>query len=629
MGLNIYSAKLTGSPGPSGWAQVHEFKPEDEEKLQLRGHLFAVISTSKSEEGINSVASGRELLTRFHEEYFGNTAVSTFTALKGALEKVISEFQSSWGEVEISACAIVSGIVYSAAGGGAQVAVFRDGMFAKILESTKEMVVSASGYPRNDDILILSTRNFFETVPVGVMRASFSGKNLTAAVEAFAPIVYSRKDLGNLGAVFVGFSEENQAEVKLPKKIVGEEKNRIVSNLISFGNTLKNIIASKIKTGFPERKIYVGTEPYEEDVVPQTKKNVVFVGILLLVLLVVSIGFGIRQQRIKSLKSKYEPKLSQARHDLEEAESLFALDPKRARELFINSKNIIDQLLAEKISNPQIKELKGKIDEKQGSILGEYKILPNLFIDLTLLSDGFVGDKLAAGVSKVYVLDKNGKKVVGAAISTKKTEIIAGPDQIASADSLAVYEDRVFTISTNGVYEASDKGKLVIEKSWSGNPLIYAYAGNIYVLDQGGSTILRFPGASGVFGARQVWLSATTKIDISGLSGWSINGSVWLAYENGRIQKLSLGKKDAFQISGVSPSITGISGIFTGIDFKYLYILDKEGKRVVVLAKSGDYIAQYSDDLLGSAKDLVVSEKEKKIIFLTDGKLYSIELKHL
>ena len=628
MGLNIYSAKLTGSPGPSGWAQVHEFKPEDEEKLQLRGHLFAVISTSKSEEGVNSVASGRELLTRLHEEYFGNTTVSTFTALKGSLERVISEFQSSWGEVEISACAIVSDIVYSAAGGGAQVSVFRDGMFAKILESTKETVVSASGYPKTEDILILSTRNFFETVPVGVMRASFSGKNLETAVEAFAPIVYSRKDLGNLGVVFVGFSEENQAEVKMTEKIVGG-KNKIVSNLTSFGITLKNIILSKIKTGFPEKKIYVKTESYEEDVVPQTKKTVVFVGILLLALLVVSIGFGIRQQRIKSLKSKYEPKLSQARHDLEEAESLFTLDPKRARELFINSKNTVDQLLAEKISDPKIKELKGKIDEKQGSILGEYKILSNLFIDLMLLSDGFIGDKLAAGVSKVYVLDKNGKKVVGAAVSTKKTEIVAGPDQIASADSLAAYEDRVFTISENGVYEASDKGKLVIEKSWSGDPLIYAYAGNIYVLDQGGSTILRFPGASGVFGARQVWLSATTKIDVSGLSGWSIDGSVWLAYKNGRIQKLSLGKKDAFQISGVSPNINGISGIFTGIDFKYLYILDKEAKRVVVLTKSGDYVAQYSDDLLGSAKDLVVSEKEKKIIFLTDGKLYSIELKHL
>ena len=90
MSFTVSSSKLTGNPGPSGWVQVHEYLPKDEEKLKLRGHLFAVIATGekgasdpeglRSGGGIENVAAGRELLTRLHEEYFGNTEASAFKA---------------------------------------------------------------------------------------------------------------------------------------------------------------------------------------------------------------------------------------------------------------------------------------------------------------------------------------------------------------------------------------------------------------------------------------------------------------------------------------------------------------------------------------------------------------------
>ncbi|TFH03371.1 MAG: hypothetical protein E4G77_00540, partial [Nitrosopumilus sp.] len=44
--LDISLAKLIGSPGETSWAQVHEFAPDDVEKLKLRGRLVAVIATT-------------------------------------------------------------------------------------------------------------------------------------------------------------------------------------------------------------------------------------------------------------------------------------------------------------------------------------------------------------------------------------------------------------------------------------------------------------------------------------------------------------------------------------------------------------------------------------------------------
>ncbi|MCX6703868.1 MAG: hypothetical protein NTZ07_00270 [Candidatus Woesebacteria bacterium] len=69
--LAITSAKVTAAPSRSGWAQVHEFVPDDPEQLRTRGRLIVVISTKKAGEGIDTIASGREIIGRLHEEYFG------------------------------------------------------------------------------------------------------------------------------------------------------------------------------------------------------------------------------------------------------------------------------------------------------------------------------------------------------------------------------------------------------------------------------------------------------------------------------------------------------------------------------------------------------------------------------
>jgi len=138
MAFNLISSKLTGNPGTSGWAQVHEFAPVEPEKLDSRGRLYAVVATGRHEEGVDAVSAGRELLARLHEEYFGGEEGPAFAVLQNAVKKVSDEFGQSWGEVEIAAVALVSDVVYSVVGGGAQVAIFRNGMLAKILESSKE-----------------------------------------------------------------------------------------------------------------------------------------------------------------------------------------------------------------------------------------------------------------------------------------------------------------------------------------------------------------------------------------------------------------------------------------------------------------------------------------------------------
>jgi len=68
---------------------------------------------------------------------------------------------------------------------------------------------------------------------------------------------------------------------------------------------------------------------------------------------------------------------------------------------------------------------------------------------------------------------------------------------------------------------------------------------------------------------------------------------------------------------------------YTNENAKGVYLLDPTNSRIVVLDKEGKYIAQYTNEKLSNSTGLAVSEEKGLIIFLSENKLYSIEVKHM
>lgn len=623
--LSTTCAKITGNPDESGWAQVHEFRPEDKEKLSLRGHLFAIVATSNVQAGVDSVSAGRELISRLHEEYFGKTSASAFSALKDALEKVISEFASTWGDVEIAAAVFLKGVLYSVVGGGAQVALFRDSALVKILVSEKGKVVSASGYPEENDILFLGTSAFYEKVDEGSIKAALKG-SIQDASEVLASSVHAKDGSGNAGAVLINFRERDVIEISTgADKPIQQKKARPLAGKIK--SDLANIL-QKIIEKLPEKKIYLRGETIELGS-QFNKKLAIPIGAILIGLLAVSIIFGISQKAKRDERQKYSEQLIQAKHEFEEAKSLYTLNPVRSRELILSARGVVEDLLAQGISDSEIESLRDSIEESVGSILGEYNSEANLFVDLSLLSQDFSGDEMASSEGQMYVLDKQGKRIASVFIKTKKAEIVAGPDQVGGAESVSGYVEKVFILSKDGIYEVGKQKKKAIDEIWPAGAWIYSYAGNLYVLERATSSIFRFPAIEGGFASKQNWFGSGVSPDLTKALSWTIDGTVWVLLEKGEILKFTRGSPEGFSISGVSPSLSGATSIYTDENSKHLYVLEPGNKRVVALDKNGSYIAQYFSEKLSEAKDLYVSESEKKMIFLTKGVLYSIELRHL
>jgi len=215
-------------------------------------------------------------------------------------------------------------------------------------------------------------------------------------------------------------------------------------------------------------------------------------------------------------------------------------------------------------------------------------------------------------------------------VDTKKSKVIAGPTVIENPLDLASYEDNVFILFSDGIYLVGSQKTKVIDKVWSGDALIYSFAGNLYVLDKAGNMIYRYSGQTGnTFGSQQNWLSGSTRADFSGALGWGMNGAVYVLYPQSRILKYSLGSPQSFSISGITPEVGNTDAIYADPDNQYVYLLDKAGKRIVVIDRNGKYKAQYINDQISGVSRLVVSEEQKKIILLTGEKLLLIEIKHL
>lgn len=627
--LSITSSKVTTTPGPSGWVQVHEFFPEDIEKRTSRGHLFAVIATKRFEAGVEGIAAGRELIARLQEEYFGDLTLKPFNALKTSCEKVISEFASSWGDVEIAACAVTDNVVYSAAGGGAEVVICRDGMLATILASEGGAVISASGFPKSNDSLLLGTGSFFKNISGGVIKASLENKNAEEAAEIFGPLIHGEDGSGSMGAVIIKFAQEAVPEVfpAISSVAPAVQKFRINEKVDRFKNKFLGFF-SRLSKKMPEQGIYVKPGGVD-DAFSKSKKLSFTVAVILLALLGVSIVFGIKQNRSNSIKASYSGKLAEAQNDLDQAISISGVDATRARALFGTSQDLYNQILALKIKDPKIDELGRKIDQQRGAILGEYRENAQLFWDLSLLSAGFKGDAVSESAGNVYILDKNGKRVVGIEIGSKKSSVIAGPDKISQALGVASYTNSVFVLDSDGIYEVDADRQKVVDKTWTGEAFIQAYTGNLYVLDKDINAIYRYAGENGTFGPKQNWLSSDTKPDFSGARSWAIDGSMYVLFPGAKILKFSLGSPQNFLISGANPNLTNIDAIYASDDAQGIYLLDRAGKRVVVLGKNGEYKAQYVSDKIAEATGLVVSEADKEIILLTGDKLYSLDIKHI
>ncbi len=617
MALHTNTIKISGVPGEFGWSQSFEY-PLDEMNPSRTSLLAIVFSTINKNSEINDAALGRELLNEFRQEYFLDAGKNPENSLKDAVKKIFNDFFQRLDGLEIAAACLTDTNLFTASINGGKVSLYRDNFLVKILDSNTPQLVSASGYPKENDVLVLATSDFFRNITFSEIKDIFP-RGTDAVKDYFSMKLH---DHSTASVALVEFSKvpftKNSGSVN---PSVGAEEGKMPH--IKIGNFFRNAfkLPRNIHLHLPQRKIYIHREPLIE---PEVKsKKTMYLGIFLTLLLGISVVFGIYKNRKDAYVSSYADTLAEAKSNIDTAVNLKNVDISKSRESFIKGKEALSKLIEDEIKDPKIEELKKIVSGNESEILGERKADSQMWLDLTLILDGFNSQKVSISDGNIYVFDAAKERAVQINLTSKKSETIKISDVIEDVKDFATRTDKIYFLTGGGIYENDTKAK-VVDKDWEEATDISLFSSNIYIIDQEGGQILKSSGTEGGFSQAKKWTTSDRE-DFTSLKSFVVDGFAWVL-ANGGVKKYSYGNNIKFEIKGYPYTIPTYDILFTSEDCENLYLLSNEKKIISVYSKEGDYKYNLNSDSFSEIIDFVVSESSQKIILLTGEKLNEVRL---
>lgn len=368
----------------------------------------------------------------------------------------------------------------------------------------------------------------------------------------------------------------------------------------------------------------------------RSKKMLLTISGILVILLIASIFFNVNNTRRTMQEKKLREVFTLISHQYEEAVSLFELNPARARSLLSDSKLTLSPFLAGvgKNSNEykDITEWLNKIAEQEVAAYKIYKLTSvPVFFDIQLVKNGGEGELLASYKEKKVILDTKNQVVYSLSTDKKQAVVLAGSETVKDAKSITIHGNTAYVVTNEGVVGIdipTKSAKVVIKRDeqWGEIGAVSAFGGNVYLLDKTKNTIWKYIATDFGFSSRTTYLNPDVRVNFTDSKKLVIDGSVWVLFDR-ELLKFTRGLGEEFAFTGFSDSIQQIKTISTSDEEKNLYLLDPGLSRIIVFDKDGAYQAQYQWDELANAKDIVVSEAEKKIFILVGSKIYGIDMK--
>ncbi len=591
---NVTFAKIVANPTPYSWSQAYN-----------AGKLFAVLSLEKNEEiseekdGLNLL--GKEILDNLEQEFF-TLETKDLDSIKNAVlvtsKKIPEEVFCSF-----VICTIINNLLYAFILGKGKVDIKREGKLGTILhveEGLSSSVKAASGFLQDGDVIVLQTQQFTEIVGPEVLAASLDSQPPSEIAETLAPKIHgNEKEQSGAAAIILAYkgpekSEGAAEEAALPKEeVVKEEAGEIPQAPVEIASSgVFSKLGDSLSSIFRKLKLP------KMEAFNHSKKLLLTVAIIIAVIFVASIFLAIKKQNDEKTLALFNQVYPQAQKKYDEGQNLLGLNQNLAHDSFAASQKILE-------------DGKSKFPPKSKE---EQQIL-------TLLQKVNQALEASSGVNLAKA-----QSVDNSVSSLLATEIKNSGVNYATQD-----DKNIYFADSNGISSVAKTGgnsKVVIKPSDLPENIggLGIYYGNVYVLDRDGKQINKFVQTSSGFANTNYFASGVSP-DLTSATSIAIDGSIWILFKDGAIEKFTKGKADAFSITGLDKGFSNPTRIYTTIDFDNVYILDQGNSRVVVLDKSGNYKAQYQADILKNAADFEVLESSKKIYVLSGEKIYEIDLK--
>jgi len=618
--FGLHSAKIVGTPTAKSGSWVHVFSPTDELKLSQRGHLLAVIGLDNFTGEGELAVIGKEIISRLQEEYYGELTTKAFDQLKKTVNKVTQEINEDGNlKLNLGAVVVIKNLLYVVISHNSQLVLFRQGQ-RQMLFSGEE---TGSGYLENGDVFLLGTEEFFRLVNPEISQNALASSSPEEAVEILAPAIHGQADGSSAAIVFktTSLREKTIVETSLPAgKSVAQEKRSF-----ELGRKFKEKIISLIISAdenFKKRIIFLRNNKEKNF---RSQKTLFSVALILLVILGVSVFFGMKQRRGSDLTGQAAVLLNQAQAKKEEGEALKTLNPAKSQQLLTEAQNLVKEIEKLGGQSEDFLKFREELNRLLVSSVREHEVEGKLFFDLELIKAGAEGKDLLLTEGELIVLDEKQTAVYEIGLAGQKSTILFGGEKLQGASLMAQAGNDLYVLSDEGLLKGGKLPEVEIkeDEDWGRIIDLQGFTGNLYLLDSQGE-IWKYPAIEGGFAEKQKWLQQ--KADFSSAVSLTIDGSLWVLTKDGQLLKFLQGQKDAFALTGLNKPLFEPVALFTDFDSQNLYVLDKGNARIVTFSKNGEYQSEYHWAELGQAQDLAVIEAEKKIFCLMGNKIYLLEM---
>lgn len=544
--------------------------------------------------------------------------------------RAVSDIVAGVAEVGIQTIIVlvpVGRIVYIVLRGSGTVYIKRTNELASLMQGDGSM----SGEVKEGDIFLLSSHGFSQLLAHDELMHIFDHLGPSEVAEKLTILLHEKIGGEGSTALVFGVTSISESEPILEK----EQENITSDNEIDVYKN-SGIYASKHfhYARFAIQNI-VKKIRHARSFLRSPKKRIVLATTCLLSIFILSVLLGIWKLASAKKDQQIVAAVAEAQRELDEGIAILELNPIKGRERLTYARQTLTPVLSRVSSRSKqgrdVAFLYRQITDNLIQAMHIVSAKASLYYDMNLIKKGGTADDFALSGNILAISDSSTQTVYRMDIVYKNTRIVGGAESAKGILSIAIHGDTLYTLAQDGItkfQETEQKSSVVIKNngSWSQPVSLVSYGGNLYILDAGKSRIWKYVATEKAFSDIREYLNPDTLPDLSRAINIAIDGSVWLGTTTGKILRFTQGKETTFLPVGVDPGFGAKLFVYTSDEVKNVYVLDAQNSRVVVLDHDGIYVAQYRFDAALAPSRMVVSEAQKKILFIAGGKIYSINL---
>ncbi len=369
----------------------------------------------------------------------------------------------------------------------------------------------------------------------------------------------------------------------------------------------------------------------------QSKKRSRILSIVLILILSIIAGSLYLRKIYQNQQQEAQAALQPAHQLLEEADDVLETDVISARDKTAEAISLITQQqkkfdharFTQKYFTVELEKARSFLTKISGII--EVSQL-EIFSDLREEAANFISSSVTLNQNSLFFLDEQQKKLAILNLTSQETttvefaeaEII---DLAASNDQLFLLGDGIHYFPLTQTDETAGLQQLKSEGDSDRDAILINFFDTyLYVFNPEKRNIYRYIVSEDDLSEPIGWLINKQGIKFDQITSMAVDGFIWLTDKNGDIIKLEKGEPLEFNISGLEQSFGDSIKIYADADTEFLYVLEPDKKRLVVLSPDGDFIKQITHQSLAGATHLAVKEELSTAFAVSGSIIYSVPL---